>query len=148
MRRWTLLRHDRPDSSWHYDWVIDRVNVEHADMRGLNERDLFTFRLASTNAEIPPVLDLSLATLAAVRLPEHRRLYLDYEGVLTRERGTVRRIAGGLCTWSQVRPMQLDIHIQPSSSDRPHPAIHWQGMALGPQGPQTEESSWIFTLQT
>ena len=35
---------------------------------------------------------------ALVRLGEHRRDYLDYEGPLTDGRGYVNRIAGGNCT--------------------------------------------------
>jgi hypothetical protein len=32
------------------------------------------------------------------RLPPHRRLYLDYEGLISGNRGHVRRIASGLCS--------------------------------------------------
>ena len=31
------------------------------------------------------------------RLPDHRRLYLDYEGPVSNDRGHVRRVATGTC---------------------------------------------------
>jgi hypothetical protein len=34
--------------------------------------------------------------LPARALPDHRRIYLDYEGEISRDRGTVRRIDAGL----------------------------------------------------
>ena len=36
----------------------------------------------------------------AEELPPHRRGYLDYEGPISRDRGTVRRVASG--TWTSV----------------------------------------------
>jgi hypothetical protein len=38
------------------------------------------------------------AAIPAERLPDHRRLYLDYEGELTRNRGAVRRVDRGPAT--------------------------------------------------
>ncbi len=152
MVRWALLRHDLPDSSWHYDWLIDRVSWWHrpggadrcagAPDLDPDACDLFAFR-------VPVRPDIAtIDRFDAVRLPDHRRLYLDYEGPLTNNRGSVRRVASGLCTWSQPMPGRLDVHIEPGSSPAPTQAIHWHGRALGPQEPLTAETSWIFTLQT
>lgn len=33
-----------------------------------------------------------------IRQPDHRRIYLDYEGPISNNRGQVRRIAAGECT--------------------------------------------------
>jgi DNA polymerase Ligase (LigD) len=44
--------------------------------------------------------------LAARRLPDHRSIYLDYEGEITGNRGTVRRIDAGIyepLVWSDSR---------------------------------------------
>src|SRR5262249_36750432 len=44
--------------------------------------------------------------LPARALPDHRRIYLDYEGEIARNRGTVRRIDAGVYTaidWSDDR---------------------------------------------
>ena len=34
---------------------------------------------------------------SVTRLPDHRRIYLDYEGPLSHDRGHVRRLIGGTC---------------------------------------------------
>jgi len=81
MPRTVVLRHDHPDSSHHFDWLFEPGGTGPADP---DARVLITFRLAT-----PPHTALG-ETLAATRLPPHRRLYLDYEGPLTGERGTVR----------------------------------------------------------
>ncbi len=40
---------------------------------------------------------LEAGTTLAHRLPDHRRLYLEYEGPVSRNRGQVRRVASGTC---------------------------------------------------
>ncbi len=78
--RTTILRHELPDGSSHFDWLIERT---------LDEPRVLAFRL-----EINP---LTTATwpIAGRQLPDHRRLYLDYEGPISGDRGTVARIANG-----------------------------------------------------
>jgi hypothetical protein len=40
-----------------------------------------------------------------VELPEHRRIYLEFQGDLTGDRGTVRRVWSGRCSF---RPLTID----------------------------------------
>ncbi len=50
-----------------------------------------------------------------VRLDDHRRMYLDYEGEIANRRGHVRRVAGGLC-WIEQTADCWRIEFKPSSS--------------------------------
>ena len=67
------------------------------------------------------------------RLGEHRRDYLDYEGPVSGDRGTVKRIAGGACKveWQTRHDLLLEIpggglHLQCLDDDHwlatPHPS--------------------------
>jgi hypothetical protein len=84
-----LLRHDLPDGSWHVDWLLDKRGS--APIASDPEsRDLIAFRLGSR------VDDLTAgAALPAERLADHRRLYLDYEGEISGNRGRVVRLIRG-----------------------------------------------------
>ena len=60
------------------------------------------------------------------RLGEHRRDYLEYEGPVSNDRGTVRRVAGGTCSmdWQTahdcwLRLPEVTLHIQRLDDD------HW-----------------------
>jgi len=47
-------------------------------------------------------------TCAATRLPDHRKHYLDYEGEISSNRGTVTRVDAG--THEQLSPEQFILH--------------------------------------
>jgi hypothetical protein len=81
-----LLEHARPDGSFHYDWLLARSEQVEAD-----ERSLLTFRVNTRVDEIEN------GVVDAARLPDHRGRYLWFEGDLGENRGTVRRVAEGLC---------------------------------------------------
>lgn len=82
-RRTVFLQHILPDGSFHFDWMIAR------DAAG--ESPLMTFRLDR------PLNNLSVGEcLGITQLPDHRPMYLDYEGPVSRNRGTVARVACGL----------------------------------------------------
>jgi hypothetical protein len=74
-----VLHHVLPDGSAHHDWLIDRGDG------GL----LVTFRCDASPSEA--------AAFVATRVPDHRRIYLTYEGAISGNRGTVRRVASGSC---------------------------------------------------
>ncbi|MHC5024654.1 MAG: hypothetical protein ACYTGG_12235 [Planctomycetota bacterium] len=77
------LRHASPDGSCHVDWLLapDEAGAE----------PLVSFRL-------PDRLDHLTAgrQLDADRIPDHRPLYLDYEGPVSRGRGEVTRLRRGV----------------------------------------------------
>lgn len=72
-QRFCILLHDHP--YWHWDFLLEQG--EHA----------LCWRLLRQPCCDEPI--------AAEQLPPHRLLYLDYEGPVSHDRGTVQRIASG-----------------------------------------------------
>jgi hypothetical protein len=79
MPRFVLLEHDHPRPHW--DLMLEAGSV------------LWTWRLPQVPS--PP------CTLPVERLPDHRLLYLDYEGPVSGARGTVRRVLSGTFEWRE-----------------------------------------------
>lgn len=73
-RRFVILEHDHPFLHW------DLLLEEHSSAR--------TWRLLRK----PCVGE----TIAAERIPDHRLMYLDYEGPVSGERGDVKRFLSGV----------------------------------------------------
>lgn len=73
MPQFVLLEHDHPELHW--DFMLE------------SGPSLLTWRLD----QIPA----GRAEIAAIALPDHRRAYLDYEGPVSGNRGTVTRIDRG-----------------------------------------------------
>ena len=78
-RPFALLEHNT-GTDIHWDLLIAEPDRE----------DLATWRVLSD----PRLVDRS----DVVALPHHRRVYLTYEGPISRDRGVVRRVAGGVLT--------------------------------------------------
>lgn len=77
-----VLRHDQPDGSHHFDWMLA------ADADGT--ATLTAFRLPA------PLRDLIPGRSAeALRLPDHRPVYLHFEGPISGHRGRVSRLSEG-----------------------------------------------------
>ncbi len=72
-QRFCILLHDHP--YWHWDFLLELG--DHA----------LCWRLFRQPCCDEPI--------AAEQLPPHRLLYLDYEGPVSHDRGTVKRIASG-----------------------------------------------------
>lgn len=121
-----LLLHTLPDGSSHFDWLIDWRENQVPD---LGDGLLLTFRVA----EFLPSLPLG-TKLSATRLPDHRRLYLSYEGSVSRNRGTVRRIAQGV---SQVTQLPNSLRILSLWDSVPVTQL-WEGLP-SPSNPQLWE---------
>ncbi|MCK4873111.1 MAG: hypothetical protein KAS72_10330 [Phycisphaerales bacterium] len=99
MRRTVVLRHDVPNGSFHFDWLIAMRAAEGAELRA--------FRLDTPAHRLPPG-----KIIAAEQLPDHRAAYLRYEGPVSGDRGHVRRVASG---WADVRcerPNLLEIVVR------------------------------------
>jgi|GEM_PF-1676331 len=76
-----LLRHTLPDASWHFDWLIqrDHPSAPSSSAAGDDARVLRAFRTLIH----PAIFALpapSREPFEAIALPDHRRLYLHYEG--------------------------------------------------------------------
>ncbi len=104
--RMVLLEHSLPDGSKHYDWMIHPPAIQGfaarndggEPIRGLhnapepddNDRVLLTFRILERIDR--PDCD----SFVADQLEPHRYAYLKYQGPVSGNRGTVRRLAGGI----------------------------------------------------
>jgi len=119
--RWAILRHDVPGEGWHLDLVLARPDSE----------PLVTFRLPDTAA--PALLGGTRPCLnPAARLPDHRRLYLDYEGEIPAGRGTVTRLAAGPLGWLEFGESKLRATLHP----------------LGRLSATSADEVWILTLES
>lgn len=87
-----LLRHDVRDGEWHYDWLIDPGNGG----------ELVSFRLRAP-------LEAGDEAVEAVRIADHRRVYLDYEGAISGERGRVTRVASGSWHRCEIEPDRITV---------------------------------------
>lgn len=83
MPRAALLLHQTPDGASHIDFLLARA-------RGADS-PLAAFRL-DTRPDTAPLG----AILRAVRLPDHRARYLDFEGDIGAGRGSISRLARGV----------------------------------------------------
>jgi len=79
----SVLEHIGSPQGDHFDWLVERPDTA-------REHRLVAFRTL-----VRP--DLEPGAFDAVRIGEHRAAYLAFEGELTRGRGSVRRVARGLC---------------------------------------------------
>ena len=84
--RTVVLRHTMPDGSHHFDWLFERAGGTGARD---DDRVLVTWRLADRPDRAE--------TVDAERIEDHRRVYLSYEGPVSRARGEVMRVAEGVC---------------------------------------------------
>lgn len=123
--RSVLLRHDLPDGTWHYDWLIDPVGEGQPQ-----ERNLIAFRVRLR----PDRTD----SFDAERLADHRREYLSYEGPLSGERGNVRREAAWEITLREASNEELVVELH-----LPRPSIRLRGLrqTKGRSG----QDVWEFT---
>jgi hypothetical protein len=76
------LLHELPDGSWHVDWMIAQ------EPRGRDP--LVTLRLQQRVDDLP-----AGRRIEAIRIADHRPAYLTYEGPVSGDRGTVKRLARG-----------------------------------------------------
>jgi hypothetical protein len=61
-----------------------------------------------------PLCDCDVIT----RQPDHRRMYLDYQGPISGDRGEVARIASGLCRIRNQAARQLTVALSSSGQDQ------------------------------
>ncbi len=90
MTRAALLLHDLPDGASHFDLLIELP--AHLRPPDAGEHTLLAFR---TDARIDLLAPAERAD--ARRLPNHRALYLEFEGEIAGARGRVTRLASGAC---------------------------------------------------
>lgn len=93
MAQSVVLRHDLPDGSHHFDWLLEPTP---------GAAFLIAFRVGvDPSRALLGAPEPALAGFDGERLPDHRRLYLDYEGDLSGGRGRVARVARGGLEWTE-----------------------------------------------
>lgn len=123
MARMVVLEHTLADGSQHWDWLIERPRS--GSDEGWDEgRDggLVSFRIADHEDVRELVVGggerveksvreegrkVGGRRFRAVRMRDHRRVYLDYEGEVSGERGSVRRVASGVVEVLEVTEREM-----------------------------------------
>lgn len=114
MARFVVLRHDCPDGSAHYDWMIERT-----DPAADPGHHMLTFRVA--------VLPTRAEAFEAERIADHRAAYLDFEGAIPGGRGSVARVDAGearIETLTDARILVCMAHYR--LEGRSHDGLHWR----------------------
>jgi hypothetical protein len=92
-----LLHHHLLDGSDHFDWLLQRD--PDPDSR------LIAFRVSHR-------FDASTGGFDAERIPDHRPLYLTYEGPISGDRGRVTRVAEGTCRIISMAADRLEVDLR------------------------------------
>jgi hypothetical protein len=98
MPRFVLLYHDCPPTyvrASHWDFMLESAGVLRTWVLERLPRD-WQRALTRTSVAYPNCPSLSLeSSVVAIQLSDHRRDYLELEGPLSGDRGTVMRVAAG-----------------------------------------------------
>jgi hypothetical protein len=99
--RFALLRHEVSDDfgrASHWDLLLER------------DEHCWTWSLA----ELPGGFlgEAALGRVEALRLPDHRTQYLEYEGPVSGGRGDVRRELEGACHWIEVSGVRVRVELR------------------------------------
>jgi len=86
MRSRFVILHHKLDGGEHWDLMLEQGDI------------LLTWQL------LRDPMDPASYPIPARRIGDHRKAYLDYEGPLTGNRGTVRRVDGGTVEFEQYTP--------------------------------------------
>ncbi len=97
--RFVVLEHELPPESGrpsHWDLMLEQP----PEWGGM----LLTFEVPNPPAVWGP-------PTVVLKLPDHRSLYLDYEGPISRNRGSVRRVLQGHMHWLEKTPEFLTLRL-------------------------------------
>src|SRR5688572_24921081 len=101
-----LLRHDLPDGSHHFDWMLGTESE--------GRSPLITFRLSAR------LDDLAAGqSIRAERIADHRPDYLGYEGAISGDRGSVTRVRSGTIRRDVRDDLELKIQWNPGQGAKP-----------------------------
>jgi hypothetical protein len=129
MLRTVVLRHDLPNGSFHYDWMLERPAGPRG-AGGADERRLMTFRTG-----VRPD-DPASSGFEAERIGDHRVAYLTFEGELSGGRGAVSRVAEGVYEADEML------------ADTLHVVVKFAGVASREiVGRRTDREIWRFSLR-
>jgi len=108
--RFTVLRHELPLHSQrecHWDLLLEPPGNSPDGTRPSANSTLFQSEAGLLTFEVPmPPEEWVNNKLGVKRLPDHRLLYLHYEGPISGDRGHVKRVLSGLIQW---KVLQADL---------------------------------------
>lgn len=119
-----LLLHETPDGDSHFDWLIAR------DGAG----PLISFRVAQ---RVDLAAGEGAMEVGAERAPDHRREYLEREGVVSGGRGTVSRVASGRATVETERAGAIVFSARWDGADR--------GVRV--RGAMQSDGGWVLEIR-
>ncbi|MBX3384962.1 MAG: hypothetical protein KF768_00160 [Phycisphaeraceae bacterium] len=141
---WVLLRHDTPDGLWHLDWLLERPGLTLAERNDPNHRSLLCWRLPRDVDGVehgggwrPTTTGSDRKPIRAEQLPDHRRLYLTYEGQLSGDRGRVRRLASGLVEFDRLAPDATTFRVRGAAGSEAE-SVTWFGER------QSSDANWLL----
>lgn len=108
--RYALLRHECPPDyrdGPHWDLLLERPDTD-------VEARLATWSLLELPKAWSETLGLPSGeqeVVDAVPLPDHRAIYLDYEGPISGGRGEVTRVAGGAMRWLSLNEQLVEAEL-------------------------------------
>lgn len=124
MARMVVLLHEVPGGASHFDWLLQRPGEESEPP---TTRRLMSFRVRARPD------DASAVVLLGERLKDHRLAYLDYQGLVSGGRGSVKRVAKGFVGHMVERVDEVEFTAEFDGQ----PPIRWSGKAMG----------WIWLLE-
>lgn len=99
--RFVLLRHEVPADyprGDHWDLLLERGEV------------CWTWALDKLSGGLSP--DAGPDEVDVVRLKDHRKHYLQYEGPVSENRGSVQRVLEGVCKWLEVADDRIEVRLE------------------------------------
>ena len=130
--RTVQLLHVLPDGTDHVDWLLEKT--------GCKEEDLISLRLKT------PLFGVENGgSTNGIRLKDHRRIYLEYEGPISGDRGFVTRVAAGEILKWECNGDEWWINVQWSSGENQTIRVAWHGSkpAIGGFCDVYVSASWI-----
>lgn len=112
MPRFAILTHDHPHLHW--DFLLEKQAL-----------------LRAWRLQLPPVHQ---GSIPAVPLPDHRPMYLDYEGPVSGDRGRVSRWDAG--TFELIEESESTVRVR----------LRGTRMHALAEGRQQSDGSWAFTF--
>lgn len=113
-----ILKHTLNDNAWHHDWLIQTEPDPGARVA--------TFRTGHWRPDLEPRFD-------AERIGDHRSIYLDYEGEVSGERGSVERLASGKVSRAHWGAERIELELV------------FDGSAIHLVGDHESGENWRFT---
>ncbi|QDU57721.1 DNA polymerase ligase N-terminal domain-containing protein [Aeoliella mucimassa] len=104
--RFVLLRHDVPPEfgrASHWDLLLEQADA------------CATWALDELPAGLSA--ESNLLVVVALRLGDHRKHYLDYEGPVSGNRGVVSQVTSGTCEWLEDSPDRVVVELAMSHTE-------------------------------